>query len=65
MYCGITYHNAFMLGKTVIEKKTRTRHFDMAGSGFESTGAKFILNVDTYFQTKQRAGDRDTRRVYL
>jgi hypothetical protein len=37
----------------------------MAGSGFESTVRLLkVHNVDTYFQAKQRAGDRDTRRVY-
>jgi hypothetical protein len=54
-----------MLGKTVIEKKTRTRHFDMAGSGFESTAIKKFVTMWTPIFNKTKSGDRDTRRVYL
>jgi prephenate dehydrogenase len=55
-----------MLGKTVIEKENRTRHFDMAGSGFESTVrlAKVHTKWTPIFKQKKSRCE-DTRRVYL
>jgi hypothetical protein len=46
------------LGKRNWEKK-KTRHFDMAGSGFKWVRlAKFVVWTPI-FKQKQRAGDRD------